>query len=270
MSWIQLLGKTWPVTKDEADLRVYIHAEDAICPRVWWDLDVSHYIHAENFPGRKVMERWLDIEVGGLILNLRDWRRLAGLEIRADAAWHASQEFIGPYGHCHNSPRVHVHQTILKPHAERKGVEAGRKWWMAHDFILRFGNRDGWSFPCELDAWLIPEPDYYRVQPETASEATRWPTEPPDFRLVTRATFTQGTVGLTCRAAADPVAHAREVLREQIACEPMLRPELKWMLRHTANSEKIIPMPGWRSDVHFQTPPGNARFEKRAPAGKVG
>jgi hypothetical protein len=261
MSWIQLHGETWPVTKDEADVRVYIHATDVDCPRVWWDLDVSHYILPENFPAGEIkLERWLDIELGGLILNLRDWRRLAGLEIRGDAAWHATQEFIGPYGHCYNSPRVTVHQTILQQDAEAEGVEAGRNTWIAHDFILRLGSRDGWSFPCELDAWLIPEKAYYRKEPETPA-AAHFPTEPPNFRLVTRATFVRGTVGLTRHAAADPVARAREILREEIACEAMLRTELKWMLRHTPENREIVPMPGWRSDVHFYTPPGNARFE---------
>ena len=268
MSWIQLNGKTWPVTKDEAEVRVYIHAADVGCPRVSWNLDVSHYIRPEDYPAGKIkIERWLDIELGDLILNVRDWRRLAGLEIRGDAAWHATQEFFGPYGHSHNSPRVNVHQTILKPAAGREGVEAGRKAWLAHDFILRLGRRDGWSFPCELDAWLIPEEEYYRKEPETPEAAARFPDEPPNFRLVTRATFVSGSVGLTRQAAADPVARAREILREEIACEPMLRTELKWMLRHTPENKDIVPMPGWRSDVHFFTPPGNARFEKPAPVG---
>jgi hypothetical protein len=263
MSWIQLNGETWPVTKHEADLRVYIQAADVGCPRVTWTLDVAQYIYPEDYTDGKIkIERWLDIDLGDLVLNLRDWRRLAGLEIRADAAWHATQEFFGPYAHCHNSPRVHVHQTILKPYAEREGVEPGRKQWIAHDFILRFGSRDGWSFPCELDAWLIPQEEYYRPQPETPEAAAQFPAAPPNFRLVTRATFNQGSVGLTRRAAADPVAHAREILREEIACEPMLRPELKWMLRQTPERREIVPMPGWRSDVHFFTPPGNARFEK--------
>jgi hypothetical protein len=268
MSWIQLNGETWPVTKDEADWRVYIHAADVGCPRVSWNLDVSHYIRPEDYPAGEIkLERWLDIDLGGLILNLHNWQRLAGLEIRADAAWHATQEFFGPYGHSHNSPRVQVHQTILKPYADREGVEAGRKAWTAHDFILRLGSRDGWSFPCELDAWLIPEEEYYRTQPEMPEAAVRFPEEPPNFRLVTRATFVSGSVGLSRHAAADPVSHAREVLREQIASEPMLRAELKWMLRHTPENKEIVPMPGWRSDVHFFTPPGNARFEKPAPAG---
>ena len=176
MSWIQLNGETWPVTKDEADMRVYIHAADVDCPRVSWNLDVSHYIR-RKFPAGKIkIERWLDIDLGGLILNLRDWRRLAGLEIRADAAWHATQEFFGPYGHCHNSPRVNVHQTILRKFAEREGVEAGRSAWIAHDFILRFGNRDGWSFPCEVDAWLIPEKEYYRKDRKRRKSPRAFPT----------------------------------------------------------------------------------------------
>lgn len=256
MSWLQLHGETWPVTDDEADLRVHIHAPDVACPRVSWELDVSHYIRPENPPaGHPGIDRWLDIELGGLILNLRDWRQLAGLEIRADAAWHATQEFFGPYGHSHNSPRVMVHQTILKPYADSAGVEAGRKEWIAHDFILRFGNRDGWSFPCELDAWLIPKDEYYRTMPETPEEAARFVEVAPNFRLVTRATFMSGNVDLTRSAAADPMSHAREMLREQTGCDAMLRPELKWMLRQTPGNEEIVPMPGWRSHVHFFTTP---------------
>jgi hypothetical protein len=271
MSWMQLHGETWPVTDDEADLRVYILSPDAGCPRISWDLDVSHYIKSENPAHKKIeIDRWMDIEVGGLVLNLRDWRQIAGLEIRADAAWHGTQEFFGPYGHSHNSPRVTVHQTVLKPNAEGTAADAARKEWIAHDFILRFGNRDGWSFPCELDAWLIPEKEYYRTMPETPEEAARFAEGAPDFRLVTRATFISGNVDLARAAADDPVSHAREMLREQIACEPMLRPELKWMLRQTPDNEKIVPMPGWRSHVHFFTPPGNARMEKGAPAGTSG
>jgi hypothetical protein len=256
MSWIQLHDEVWPVTKDEAELRAYINAPDAACPRVQWILDVSHYLSTDEppAPGRPGLDRWLDIEVGGLIFGVRDWRRLAGLEIRADTAWHATQEYIGPYGHCHNSPRVMVHQTVLQGDAEREGVEAGRKAWLAHDFILRFGNRDGWSFPCELDAWLIPEEDYHRLTPETPEATARFAEGPPNFRIVTRASFAQGTVDLTRAAAADPVARAREILREEIGCDTLLKPELKWMLRQTPAREEIVPMPGWRSSVHFHTP----------------
>jgi hypothetical protein len=255
MSWIQLHGEIWPVTKDEADLRVYINAADVGCPRVYWNFDVSHYIMTENppTPGDPGVERWLDIDLGGLILNLRDWRELAGLEIRADSAWHATQEFIGPYGHCHNSPRVTVFQTVLKHYAKRVAVEPGRKEWIAHDFILRFGARDGWSFSCELDAWLIPRQDYYQLTPETPEAVARFAEGPPDFRLVTRVTFSQGSVDLTRAAAENPVAHARRILSEQIRCDAMFEPDIKWALRQTPDREQIVPMPGWRSGVHFMT-----------------
>jgi hypothetical protein len=149
---------------------------------------------------------------------------------------------------------VTVHQTVLKPYAQRAGVKAGRTGWIAHDFILRLGTRDGWSFPCELDAWLIPEDEYYRLAPETPEAAARFPEGPPDFRLVTRATFASGTVELTRSAAADPPAQAREILRAQIGCEARLEPHLNWQLRQTPGREEIVPMPGWRSGVNFFTP----------------
>jgi hypothetical protein len=122
-------------------------------------------------------------------------------------------EFIGRYGHCHHSPRVTVHQTVLKNYADREGVEVGRKAWVAHDFILRLGNRDGWSFPLELVAWLIPEEEYWRKTPETPEETARFAEGPPNFRLVTRVTFVTGEVEMTRAAAADPISHAREILR---------------------------------------------------------
>jgi hypothetical protein len=257
MSWLQLHGEVWPVTTDEAALRVLIQAPDVNCPRVKWWMEVSHYIKTDDppAPGNPGIDRWLDIEVGDLILNLRDWRQLAGLEIRADSAWHDAQEFIGPYGHCYNYSHVTVYQNIMKHFAEQKGLEAGRKCWRAHDFILRFGNRDGWSFPLELDAWLIPEEEYYRQKPETPEETAQFAAGPPNFRLVTRVTFVTGEVEMTRAAADDPVSHAREILREQIAFDEMRNPELKWHLRSEPDGDKIVPMPGWRSRVFFYTPP---------------
>ena len=52
MSWIQLHDEVWPATKDEADLRVYVHPPDVGCPRVSWDLDVSHTSTGTRRPGR--------------------------------------------------------------------------------------------------------------------------------------------------------------------------------------------------------------------------
>jgi hypothetical protein len=57
------------------------------------------------------------------------------------------------------------------------------------------------------------------------------------------------------RAAADPISHTRKILREQIAFDEIRKPELKWHLRSEPDSDKIVPMPGWRSGVFFYTPP---------------
>lgn len=255
MSWLQLLGETWPASQDEADLRVFILPPDVGCPRVGWYLELSHTVQPATppAPGEPKLERWVDVELGPLILNLNDWRRLAGLEIRADAAWHATQEFAGPYGYSYQSPRVVVHRTVLRLVAGVEAADAGSAGWIAHDFLLRFGNRDGWSFPLELDAWLIPEKEYYRLTPETAEETARFGEGAPQLQIVTRANFVGGGVHLTRRAAEDPVAGARASLFEQVRCEAMREPELKWALRHTPDREEIVPMPGWRSTVYFNT-----------------
>ena len=66
-------------------LRVFIHAPDVNCPRVSWSLDIDHYIEPKELkPDAPKIERMLNIELGDLILDIRDWRRLAGLEIRGD------------------------------------------------------------------------------------------------------------------------------------------------------------------------------------------
>jgi len=261
MSWLQLHGETWPVTDDEADLRFHLRAADTGLPRVTWNLEVSHYIRAKNPEAKPGIERWLDIDLGTVTWHDGDWRRLANLEIRAATAWYARQEYFDENGHL-MLPQLTVHQTVLHPRTEHDEVEGKRQSWMAHDFILRFGNRDGWSFPCELDAWLIPEADYHRTTPETLEQTKHFPQTPPDLRLITRATFTQGSVELTRAAAADPITHARNILREQTRCDTLRQPKLDWMLRQTPGREKIVPMPGWRSTVHFHTTPDNNQPEQ--------
>lgn len=253
MSWIQLHDRVWPVTTDEAKLRVFIRPPDVMCPRVSWDLSVHHYPDDEvaSEPEHRTVEQWLHLDLGGLVLDLTDWRRLTGLELRADAAWHAMQEYIGPHGGCHNSPRVSVRQTVI---VKQSGtVAATHANWTAHDFILRLGNRDGQSFPCELDAWLIPDDEYHRCEPETPADAARFAVGPPSFRLLTRATFAGGTVELTRRAAVNPLAAARQSLVELIACESFSKPTLNWHLRQSPDGGKIGPMPRWRSYVQFST-----------------
>jgi hypothetical protein len=254
MSWLQLHDEIWPVTKDGAELGVFIRAPDVNCPRVSWDLTVDHYVFKEPPPAEGLgIERWLNIEIEGLILNLRDWRQFSGLEICANPAWHATQEFIVPYGGSYNSPKVKVSRVVLRNTEDPKNNQAVRTKWIGHDFMLRFGNRDGWSFSCELEGWLIPEEQYYRKTPEKPEELACFAQGAPHLRVVTRATFLRGTIELTRAAAADPIAHARKIAREEIGYDEFVEPKAEWHLRQTPDFEKIVPMPGWRSYVQFDT-----------------
>ncbi|MBI4328091.1 MAG: hypothetical protein HY674_22905 [Chloroflexi bacterium] len=258
MSWIQFQGEIWPATNGEADLRVHVLPPDVGCPRVSWSLDLFQFIEAkEPLPGRPKMERWINVELTNFTVPERDWRRLSHLEIRADPAWQTAQEFIGPYGHSHHLPKVEVSVTVMHLYADKQ-EDAGRFCWIAHDFMLRFGTRDGWAFPCELDAWMIPAEEYYRKTPETREEAARFAAGPPNLRVLTRAQFVGGTIELA-RCGPDPLPTARRMLREQTGCEELFQTEAKWWLRHTPDHKEIVPVPvGWRSSVNFATAPAKS------------
>jgi hypothetical protein len=255
VSWIQWRGETWPVTDGNADLRLHLGAPDAGCPRQSWCIDLMQC--AETFDpvsGEQTSQRWLSVEVGHLPFTESDWRRWSGLEIRADAAWHDRHEHFDEYGN-HEMAFVETHSFQRIIPGQKQNLE-GHVRWRAHDFIVRFGTREGLSFPCEIDAWMIHEKEYYRTTPETAEEVARFGEGPPNLRVITKAVFTQATVSLP-RCKDDPVPLARRCLREEIACEELFTPKLEWALRRTADRKEIVPMPGWRSTVCFSTEPSN-------------
>ncbi|HEY0552139.1 MAG TPA: hypothetical protein VGF13_21240 [Verrucomicrobiae bacterium] len=262
MSWIQWRGETWPVTDGTADLRLYLSAPDVGGPRQSWCIDLMQC--AETFDpvtGEPTSERWLSIEAGHLPFTESDWRRWSGVEIRADGAWHDRHEHFNECGH-HEMAFVEAlfFQEIIP---DQKQDPEGRVRWRAHDFIVRLGTREGLSFPCEIDAWMIPEKEYDRTQPETAEEVARFGEGPPNLRVITKAVFTQATVSLP-RCGNDPIPMARRCLRDEIACEELFSPKLEWALRHTADGKEIVPMPGWRSTVCFATSSSKA---SPAPSG---
>lgn len=257
MSWVQFFDEVWPVTDDVAYLRVYVRAPDAACPRVSWSFDLFHCPRAEKpSPDKPHAERWLSVEICDFTLPGRDWRELSGLEIRCDAAWQASQEYYGEYG-AHVLPQVLAHACFLSHWAEPRGVEPGFHRWTAHDFHLRLGQRDGLQFACELDAWLVPEKEYYRIKPESPEDLARWGEGPPNLRVVTPVVFNAATVSVP-RCGDDPVPLARRLLREETGCEEMFSPIVEWALRHTPDFKGSVPMPGWRSTVCFSTTPPKA------------
>jgi hypothetical protein len=252
MSWVQLNGETWPVTPDGAQLEFYVQAQDVGCPRVQWRLDLTQRVEAaEPLPNQPNCESLLAVEITDMPLPGCDWRELANLEIRADTAWQATNEFIGPYGHSHNLPKVDANHMVFPAHA--KSPDNTGCHYLAHDFILRFGQRDGLVLPCEIDAWVIPINEYYRTLPETPAEAAKFSDGPPNLRIITRAQFIGGSLDMV-RCGTDPLPSARQQVRELLGCEEFFRPTYGWWLRSNPAHKEILPMkPGWRSTVHFFT-----------------
>jgi hypothetical protein len=195
-------------------------------------------------------------EITELNYHETDWRKLADLEIRADPAWHDKYETTNEYGQFNDAEALlDVFKPVSNP-AEEEGdpPHPRRGYFIAHDFIIRFGTRDGLCFPCEIDAWMIPRDEYYRTEPESAADLARFAEGPPNFRAITQARFTHGSVNVP-RCSEDPERVARRYLREATGYEGELcEPRIEWALRHTADRKEIVPMPGFASRVHFRTP----------------
>ena len=129
--------------------------------------------------------------------------------------------------------------------------------WRGHDFLLRFGARDGLAFPCEIDAWLLPGEEYDRTEPETAAEVARFGEGPPDLRIMARAVFTSVTVKVP--RTDDPVAFAREALRSEVGLSEFHDPRLEWAVRRTLEGKGTEQMPGWASTIYVRTQPTASR-----------
>ena len=253
MSWVQWLGETWETTDDDAEIDLHLWPPQAMCPRQSWSLSLNHYAWKEGAPeGGPKFERWIDMEVMNLGFQGRDWRDFSGMEIRGDAAWHAAQEHFNELGRL-NSAGVHLRATYVGNSPGNPSPIGKGEGWIGHDFILRLGERDGLAFPCELDAWLLPEEEFYRTVPETPAELARFGEGPPDLRVITRAVFTQGVVEVP--RTDDPLPLARRFLREEVALEEIHEPKIEWSLRHTRDFKGSEPMPGWTSRVTFRTHP---------------
>ncbi len=268
MSWVEWQGEKWPTTADVAEMRVLLWRPDAPHARAVWRWELFHMDRTAPGASNDASAPWLDIELAEFFLpaQRQDWRHFAGWEVRADAAWRESQEYTSEFGR-HDFPEIRLScpQAGLAEGAERK--LAGADLWFADQFLLRFDARDGWGFSCELDAWMIPEEEYERLTPEAPEEAERFPTEPPNLRVITRAEFQGGAVYVPRRYHADPVAWAREELRTEIRCDTMEEVEVKWALRQAADRSEIVELPGWGSTVSFRTEPW-PKEQGAAPAAK--
>lgn len=251
MSWIQWQGEQWETTTQEAELRLHLWQPQAMCPRISWSLTLDHS-EPSHTPNEKKPERWLDLELPQLHFHERDWRKLAGLEIRADAAWHARHEYCHDYGSLVEST-VNVHTVHFRHTSHHPGPGGKRQNWRGLDYILRLGPRDGYGFSCELDAWLMPESEYWRTTPQPPGPHPLTAQGPPQLRVVTRAVFTGGSVNVP--RAQDPLPHARRYLRELASLHEMHDPHIQWDCRFTLDGKGTEELPGGISTVHFRTRP---------------
>ena len=195
------------------------------------------------------LDRWLSVNLEDLYFFEEDWRRSSNLTIRADPAWYDAREHTGPYG---NGPDHGL--RVMGGSRVAEGARRNDEIWRGHDFILRLGTRDGLVFPCELDAWLMPEADYYRTEPQPATEAERFAEGPPTLRVIEPAVFSNGGVAML-RVQGDPIAHARQRLREAVGFEQMHHPRVEWAIRKPLRSDTFVRIEGGRSTVYFSTRP---------------
>ena len=252
MSWVQWQGEVWPVTDDEATLNVHLWRKDAGCPWQTWNFDLIHMLKTDNpESGERDCRKWISVEIADLHFHGNDWRRLSELEIRADSRWHDEHDYVHEYGRMAMSQ---VSARAVRMAGEPVDPKTGKRAsnWVAHDFILHLGKRDGLYFPCELDAWMLREDEYYRPEPESAEEVARFPEGPPNLRVITRAMF--WNVNVTTPQCDDPEPLARRYVREAIGCEEIFQPEVSWMQRK-APDDSYEPVPGWASTVRFYTQP---------------
>lgn len=254
MSYAQWQGRTWPTTTDEASLRVHLPPRD--CPGALpeWDLELDHFVmSAERGPdGQRQILGALQLEISQLGLLPRRWHDLARQHVRADAAWYERTARFGPFGHrCHQCLEVTSYIPSAHPPAHSLGP-AGRLEWCALDFEVRLGARDGLYFPCEIDAWLFPRGEFDRDEPETPEELATFGQGEPDLRIITRAKFSGGSIGMP-RCGDDPWPQAQREILAALGPMHFARHQVDWHVHYPPHSGELVPRPGWRSFIHFWT-----------------
>lgn len=257
MSWVALNGETWRTTLDAAEVALHLGRPDTQGERQEWSFELSHLVpRVDPLPGSSYAEKMLAIRLETMGLAVRDWRRLAGKEIRADAAWHEIHGRCHEYGRLRESS-LEVAELIFLDPSQAHTETTRERTWRAHDFVLRLGERDGLAFPVELEAWLLPEEEYWRLEPESAEELARFGHGPPDLRMMATAWITRGWVDLPrCQ---EPLRMAKRFLQEEVALDEMHEPLIQWGTRSKPGTGELEEMPEWPATVYFQTEPGKPR-----------
>lgn len=243
MGWLQWKGEQWETTEDEAQLNVHLRAPDTGGKRFNWTWHLFQndpIFHADRTPPR----RWFSVELSDLGFE-GDWRQFSGRELRGHPAWQEEHEHFGEYGHLF-VPRIEA----WGDHRQAERDDEGHGFWTGHDFILRFGQREGYVIPCELDGWVQPRSEYYRKTPETSAELALPPSGEPNLRVVARTRIGKATVHLP-RCGDDPVPLARQYLEEFTGLTDLPVTSIEWW-GPKLSGQKEAKAPGWRSTVEFE------------------
>lgn len=263
MSWVQLFGDTWRTTGDVVEFKLTLWRDDSLCPRQVWSLELSHLmLRLAKGPTLSHAERMLDVEVQTLGFSMRDWREIAGRELRADAAWHEKHGCCHEYGRLLETSLGVREMDFTAPAPDGTDSVAIRNWW-AVDFVLRTGALDGLEFPVELDAWLVPEEEFWRREPESAEELARFGSGEPNLRVMATGIFAEGWVYLP--ACADPESLGRRILREEVGLEKLHSAEIQPGKRHDTKTNAYVEEPKWPAIFHFRTESRQGRRTQAQP-----
>jgi hypothetical protein len=101
---------------------------------------------------------------------------------------------------------------------------------------------------------MIPDDDYWRLQPENEEEIARFADDPPNLRAMARARLTSCRVNV--ERCEDPIPRAREYLRRAIGLElpSSVAQMVGWNSYRKVPGGKSEPRPGWTSVVVFDLP----------------
>lgn len=249
-------GEVLPDTADLAELYCHIAPPDAPGPRLDWSFSLQHTIERHDpATGRRTHHRNFSVEIDHLHFHEPDWRRFSGLHIRADSAWYDRHEYIDAGSELRRSDMRVWDSASVFNESGKASIESWDRW-TGENFILRFGTRDGFDFPFELDVWTVPENEWSRTTPEPEAQASRFPETPPDVRIIASARFEGGLVEVP-RCGMDPIPLGRRLIQQAIAFQEPAQIGFNWALQSRTGINDLVRVPGWRSSVFFRTYPAD-------------
>ena len=264
MAWVKLFGETWRASPEPLEFKLTLWREDSVCPRQQWGISFQEVMRRlEKKPGDCQTEKSVVFEMESLGLSLTDWRRLADREIVSTPAWQESAEFFHEYGRlAETAPTV-----MLVEFAGRVAGDDGEvkesNYRVTH-FVLRTGSLDGCDFPMELDAWLVPENEFWRREPESSAELAHTPERAPDLQIMGTGTFAEGWIHLP--ACDNPEATGRRILREEVKLERLYETTVQPGSRQEQGH--YLDEPAFPATLHFRTEKrwGRRRRNAKDPA----